>query len=223
MHRVKFETQQEFEYVANFKVLQKCFADHAVDKVVPVDRLVKCRMQDNLEFLQWVKKYWDTYYQGASSYDPVSRRNSKKPTGSTSTVTKPAARTAPVQTRPVAKPTVVAAPRAQPTPKKQPAKAVVPPQKTADDSMLQKQVTQLQLTVDALEKERDFYFSKLRDVEILVQNQVDEGGENTEMVGLCQQVLDILYKTEDGFEMPQDDQQQEQFDSNAQPLVDETF
>ncbi len=40
----------------------------------------------------------------------------------------------------------------------------------ANQDELQKQVTQLQVTVDGLEKERDFYFSKLRDVEILVQN-----------------------------------------------------
>ena len=33
MARVKFNTNQEYEYVNNFKVLQKCFTDHAVDKV----------------------------------------------------------------------------------------------------------------------------------------------------------------------------------------------
>ena len=36
------------------------------------------------------------------------------------------------------------------------------------------QVTQLQLTVDGLEKERDFYFGKLRDVELVIQGRMGE-------------------------------------------------
>jgi RP/EB family microtubule-associated protein len=42
-------------------------------QVIPVERLVKCRFQDNLEFLQWVKKYWDTYFPGGN-YDALTRR-----------------------------------------------------------------------------------------------------------------------------------------------------
>lgn len=89
--RVKFNTTQVYEYVNNFKILQRCFTDHAVEKVklnlffriqhslfqvIPVERLVNCKFQDNLEFLQWVKKYWDTYYPGGH-YDAVSRRQGK--------------------------------------------------------------------------------------------------------------------------------------------------
>jgi len=35
---------------------------------------MKCRFQDNLEFLQWMKKFWDTYFAG-NAYDAVARRN----------------------------------------------------------------------------------------------------------------------------------------------------
>ena len=37
-----------------------------------VDLDVRCKMQDNLEFLQWFKKYWDTHSRG-EEYDAVGR------------------------------------------------------------------------------------------------------------------------------------------------------
>jgi hypothetical protein len=49
------------------------FAKHQVDKPIRVESLVKCKMQDNLEFLQFVKQYWDQHFPG-HEYDPVSRR-----------------------------------------------------------------------------------------------------------------------------------------------------
>lgn len=33
MHKVKFNTNQEYEYITNFKVLQACFTQHGIDKV----------------------------------------------------------------------------------------------------------------------------------------------------------------------------------------------
>lgn len=40
---------------------------------MPIDRLVKGRFQDNFEFLQWFKKFFDANYQG-TTYDPVHTR-----------------------------------------------------------------------------------------------------------------------------------------------------
>jgi microtubule-associated protein, RP/EB family len=49
---------------------------HTCFQVIPVERLIQCKFQDNLEFLQWMKKYWDSYYPGGK-YDAPSRRKGK--------------------------------------------------------------------------------------------------------------------------------------------------
>ena len=50
----------------------------AVDKIVPVDKLVKGKFQDNFEFLQWFKKFVDANYQDpvvtGYYYDPMAAR-----------------------------------------------------------------------------------------------------------------------------------------------------
>lgn len=48
----------------------------------------------------------------------------------------------------------------------------------------------LKLTVDGLEKERDFYFSKLRDIELICQEH--EGDSSP----ILTKIIDILYATE---------------------------
>ena len=50
---------------------------------------------------------------------------------------------------------------------------------------------ELRLTADTLEKERDFYFGKLRDIEVLLQSHTDAG------IPQVDQVMKILYATED--------------------------
>ena len=65
-------------------------------------------------------------------------------------------------------------------------------------SQATERLTELQLTIDGLEKERDFYFGKLRDVEILCQQP-----ENEE-IPVLQDIIKILYATEEGFEVPEE-------------------
>merc|ERR1711879_519274 len=68
---------------------------------------------------------------------------------------------------------------------------------------LNSQVVELKLSIDGLEKERDFYFAKLRDIELMVQEYADsEEEDKVEDKALAQRLLDILYATEDGFAVP---------------------
>merc|ERR1719189_2927967 len=64
---------------------------------------------------------------------------------------------------------------------------------------LSNQLMESKLTIEGLEKERDFYFSKLRDIEVLAQEHENDGGE------FVQRALQVLYATEDGFAVPEDE------------------
>eukprot|EP00096_Caligus_rogercresseyi_P014665 TRINITY_DN717_c0_g2_i4.p1 TRINITY_DN717_c0_g2~~TRINITY_DN717_c0_g2_i4.p1 ORF type:complete len:179 (+),score=65.13 TRINITY_DN717_c0_g2_i4:401-937(+) len=62
------------------------------------------------------------------------------------------------------------------------------------------QLLESKLTIEGLEKERDFYFGKLRDIEVLAQEHEEDGGE------FSQKTLGVLYATEDGFAVPDDEE-----------------
>ena len=48
-----------------------------VDKPIDINKLIKGKYQDNLEFLQWMKGFFDRNYSG-QEYDPVARRSGAK-------------------------------------------------------------------------------------------------------------------------------------------------
>lgn len=77
---------------------------------------------------------------------------------------------------------------------------------------LNKQIAELKVTVDGLEKERDFYFGKLRDIEILIQEQLEANAameEPQEDPGVLKEIQAILYNTEEGFEVPPEGEEQD--------------
>ncbi|KIX97172.1 uncharacterized protein Z520_07286 [Fonsecaea multimorphosa CBS 102226] len=188
MSRVKFNVNTEYAYIQNFKILQNCFTKHGIDRTVPVEQLVKCKMQDNLEFLQWSKRFWDQYFPG-HDYDAVARRKSAGAA--------PAASTAPRTST-----------GASTTRKTGPAPVSRPPPRTAGagasgSSALKAENESLKEAIAGLEKERDFYFSKLRDIELLLQNAVEQDPSlETDENGLIKNIQTILYSTEEGFEIP---------------------
>ncbi|XP_032291938.1 microtubule-associated protein RP/EB family member 1 isoform X7 [Drosophila virilis] len=224
--RVKFRTNLEHEYIQNFKILQAGFKKMSVDKIIPIDKLIKGRFQDNFEFLQWFKKFFDANYDGrdydasavregapmgfgsgaakslpgtssggvASSYRRVPTAAATRPAAATTTASKPISKVPP-RTNNATPPNRMTVGTTGAVKKNDSAGA----QSNHQIEELSSQVMDMRLNLEGLEKERDFYFSKLRDIEILCQ-EADEA----EPAQLVQKILDILYATEDGFAPPDD-------------------
>ncbi|XP_063367066.1 microtubule-associated protein RP/EB family member 1 isoform X1 [Cydia amplana] len=207
MKRIKFKTNLEHEYIQNFKILQAGFKKMQVDKVIPVDKLIKGRFQDNFEFLQWFKKFFDANYDGRE-YDAFEARGGfmigsgacetgvPLCAGALAPVPAPAQRV-----RRVAPPSGIG--KANTAVRSPPVNLARLNQSAKGDSKaldeLNLQVNELKATVDGLEKERDFYFGKLRDIEVICQEM-----EEQQTGPIVQKILDILYATEDGFAPPEE-------------------
>ena len=71
---VKWDAKFDYQYIDNFKVLQNAFKNNNIKKVIEVEKLTKARYQDNLEFCQWIKRYYDTQCNTSEPYDAVARR-----------------------------------------------------------------------------------------------------------------------------------------------------
>eukprot|EP01016_Furgasonia_blochmanni_P026494 TRINITY_DN28125_c0_g1_i1.p1 TRINITY_DN28125_c0_g1~~TRINITY_DN28125_c0_g1_i1.p1 ORF type:complete len:328 (-),score=76.12 TRINITY_DN28125_c0_g1_i1:53-997(-) len=74
LHKVNWKAKFEYEFVYNFKILQQSFTKCNIPKYIDVERLIKAKYQDNLEFAQWMRKYFDANYS-QREYDAVARRN----------------------------------------------------------------------------------------------------------------------------------------------------
>lgn len=74
MKRVKWNSRSELDWLGNWKLLQTSWKQLGVDKIVSVDKLIKGKFQDNFEFLQWFKKFFDSNYDG-HEYNPLEARN----------------------------------------------------------------------------------------------------------------------------------------------------
>ncbi|XP_031765710.1 microtubule-associated protein RP/EB family member 1 isoform X2 [Galleria mellonella] len=203
MKRIKFKTNLEHEYIQNFKILQAAFKKMSVDKVIPVDKLIKGRFQDNFEFLQWFKKFFDANYDGRE-YDAFDARGGFTiGSGACDSGVPLCAGPPPTRVRRAAPMHHSGIGKANSTVRSPPVNLSRLNQSGKGDSKLldelNHQVNELKATVDGLEKERDFYFGKLRDIEVICQEM-----EEQQNAPIVQKILDILYATEDGFAPPEE-------------------
>jgi len=225
MKKVNWMARSDHEFIPNYKVLQAAFDKNNIQRHIAVDQLIRAKYQDNLEFLQFMKCYWE--HEGArhGGYDPTIAREGKQlppwakssspeiggaavlrtaTPGEKENIRPRQAPTTEAKRAPAAVSTRAAAPplgaRAPPT------KAAVGPT-SAEHAALQQKVTEqteeiedLRATVEGIENERDYYFRKLREVEILCTNlqaklEATESVESAEITALqvVTDVQSILY------------------------------
>ncbi|XP_012690487.1 microtubule-associated protein RP/EB family member 1b isoform X2 [Clupea harengus] len=186
LKKVKFAAKLEHEYIQNYKLLQAAFKRMGVDKIIPVDKLVKGKFQDNFEFVQWFKKFFDANYDG-KEYDPVEARQGQDsaplPSPAVPALNKPRKVMAAAPQRPAAK----VAPKMAPSGLRRPGSSGGGDDERAE---LVQELNVLKSTIQDMEKERDFYFGKLRNIELICQEKEGEGDPT------LQRIIDILYATD---------------------------
>jgi len=244
IHKVNWAAKHEHEFTKNYKVLQMCFNKLKIDKHIEVDRLVRAKYQDNLEFMQWFKRFYELNSNESSDYDARAQRAKgqggeklNKASGAKPDAKALLAAASGTHKRKQARGGKPAAgsmdvklanreddPREATTQKENlsvnksrssqqsaksraamRAKAAKGAKAASSGKVkeLEQMNAELRLTVDGLERERDFYFGKLRDIEILLQSQEGEAAEGeaeTPQAEMVQRIFKILYATEDDFQ-----------------------
>jgi RP/EB family microtubule-associated protein len=275
--KISWEARTDYEFIQNYKLLQVAFTKKSVQRYVDVDKLIRAKYQDNLEFCQWLKAFYDQSGTYSDDYDPMAARAKGKGGkkfnalhgGASLSKARPAVpkvarpRLAPVATK--SRPTGAAmSPTAASMGKEKatahtertarPLRERVPANdgtsnntktsKSSDaateallaDAALMKKNAELAIKVEDLEQmnedltatvgdleqqneevtatvadlekavidietERDFYFSKLRSVEVMLQVHQEQGDEG-DTAGTVDKIFQILYATaEDGLEV----------------------
>ncbi|SCO67049.1 EB1 homolog, putative [Plasmodium vivax] len=78
LHKVKWNAKLEYECIINYKLIQNVFNKLGIKKHMDIDKLIRGKYQDNLEFLQWFKAFFeriiDYNNENVINYDPLERR-----------------------------------------------------------------------------------------------------------------------------------------------------
>ncbi|KAH7650378.1 EB1 like microtubule binding [Cryptosporidium bovis] len=75
MKNVNWGVKHDFQYLHNYKLLQQVFGKVNQPKYIDINKLVKGKYQDNLEFLQWMKGLFDESGAIDRDYDAIGRRS----------------------------------------------------------------------------------------------------------------------------------------------------
>ncbi|EAY95759.1 hypothetical protein OsI_17634 [Oryza sativa Indica Group] len=161
--QVNFDAKTEYDMIQNYKILQDVFNKLRLSKNIEVNKLVKGRPLDNLEFLQWLKRYCDSVNGGImnENYNPVERRSKGCKERSLKGSNK--------SSKSLQANRLSSANSADGGPCVGKVNVISEEHYIEQIQQLSEKIAGLKISMDSAEKERDFYFSKLRDIEILCQ------------------------------------------------------
>lgn len=222
LSKVKFETNLgSYDGLNNMKILQAAFNKHRITKQIDVEKLIKCRLQDNLELLQWFKRHWMENKDNVT-YDAEARRStsgsaSRRTTMNATNIAPPSSTS--TRSSRVSSGTPVAQSRrtvlsSLPTTKgdsnRQLETLTQELQQTRSELQeTRSELSEYRVSTESLETERNFYFNKLREIEILTENiqnlyeRDDSAARQVKLMTVLEvtsQIQEILYSTEKGFE-----------------------
>ncbi|XP_052897542.1 microtubule-associated protein RP/EB family member 1-like [Anopheles moucheti] len=204
LRRVKFCTNVEHDFLNNLRMFQNALVQLKVSKAVPIERLAKGRFQDNFEFLQWFKKFFDANYDG-KEYDPKGARNNAPMGYGTPSTLRPSQRmnTGSGASAPSGRPmkrtggTNGSTPRLHSEDK--PAvgggsdgelRAGKGENQNDRIATLSEQIDDLNIKIQDVEISREYYYQKL----VLIENFINEHPEDSHDA-FCEKVKEIMYAT----------------------------
>ena len=217
--KVKFDATLENDIVNNYKILQEGFYANQIQKNLNISEFINKKVNATLEMLQWLYQYAHMLLSSIS-YNPFERRKlfgvkEPKMTRISSYSVEQLNYSPPKYKQEIAKPETSYSPPVQrEIRRKIPPKHLSPPKQlnaslSSSSSLsaanpdserkirhLEKKVKKLQYELDATSKERDFYWKRLRQIEIYC---------TTNDSIPAQEILEILYQTdsENGFVTPE--------------------
>ncbi|CAD8120856.1 unnamed protein product [Paramecium sonneborni] len=185
LNKINWKAKQEYEFVNNFKVLQQAFSKLGIQKPIEIEKLTKCKYQDNLEFLQWLKKYMDQHVV-PKDYDPQAKRGNAELDDQPAIVPK----RNPERSRTSIKKDIFNSPnqlQSQISIPKTNSFAHMEPYQKKQPSM-----QDLLIQIETLKQEKEYYFQKFKDLDFFI-----EGASQLTQEQMYKGIRDILYFTAD--------------------------
>lgn len=178
LSRVIFHATLPWEREINFKIAQSVLTQNGVNRTLEISKLIEGKYMDNLECLQWFKWFFDQTYQNTGkAYNATEAREH-------------ASKTKPKQS-------AVQSTHAKPGQQNRHGRAnsSVTEASPKKDDGAEREIEQLSMQVEKRTREVTFYFTKLQQIEEVVNDSGEKlrGGTAVDLRTVLNAIEDILY------------------------------